>query len=200
MRGRIGSALRRGSAPGGAAKRRSVLLRSFALGAGSAVVAAGLAGWLTDVAGPDAARPVAGLGSIALVVLVATLALGRSEPVVIALVLLGAAYAAILVIDDPPLDGHSVIVGGAMLAVGELAFLSVETRSAVTAEAGAVARRVASVAMLVLLTLGVGATVLAVVDLLRTGGLAIEAVGVAAAAGAVGLLVLAARDARSQDQ
>ena len=38
--------------------------------------------------------------------------------------------------------------------------------------------------------------VLAVVDLLRTGGIAIEVVGVAAAAGAVGLLVLAAREAR----
>ena len=35
---------------------------------------------------------------------------------------------------------------------------------------------------------------LAVVDLLRTGGIAIEVVGVAAALGAVGLLVLAARE------
>ena len=38
---------------------------------------------------------------------------------------------------------------------------------------------------------------LIVVDLFRTGGLVVEAVGVAAAATAVGLLVLAARGARS---
>ena len=37
---------------------------------------------------------------------------------------------------------------------------------------------------------------LIVVDLFRTGGLVVEAVGVAAAATAVGLLVLAARGAR----
>ena len=65
-----------------------------------------------------------------------------------------------------------------------------------TEEAGAVGRRIAWVSVLVLLTLAVGGAVLAVVDLLRTGGLAIEFVGVAAAAAAVGLLVLAARDAR----
>jgi orotate phosphoribosyltransferase len=49
---------------------------------------------------------------------------------------------------------------------------------------------------LTLLALAAGATVLIVVDVLRTGGIVIEAVGVAAAAAAVGLLVLAARNAR----
>ena len=139
---------------------------------------------------------MAGLGTIAVGVTVVALAIGRSEPAIGGLVLLGAAYAVILVVDDPPLDGRSTVVGAAMLAVGELAYLSFDARTAVTAEAGALARRVASVAVLVLLALGTGAAVLTVVDLLRTGGLAIEAVGVAAAAGAMGLLVLAARDAR----
>jgi hypothetical protein len=50
--------------------------------------------------------------------------------------------------------------------------------------------------VLALLALALGGAVLAVVDLLRTGGIAVEVVGVAAAAGAVGLLVLAAREAR----
>jgi hypothetical protein len=66
----------------------------------------------------------------------------------------------------------------------------------VTEETGAIARRFAGVSMLVLFALAVGGALLAVVDLLRTGGLVIEFLGVAAAAGAVGLLVLAARDAR----
>lgn len=114
------------------------------------------------------------------------------------LALLGAAYALILVVDEPPLDGRSAIVGATLLAVGELAHLSVEARSAVTEEAGATARRIASVAVLALLALALGGAVLAVVDLLRAGGIVIEVVGVAAAAGAVGLLVLAARDARRE--
>jgi len=133
---------------------------------------------------------------VASVVLVATLAAGRTEPIAAVLVLLGAAYAVTLVADDPTLDARSAIVGAALLAIGELAHLSVEARSAVTEEADAVARRVGSVAVLALIALGLGGIVLAVADLLRAGGLATEVVGVAAAVGAVGLLVLAAREAR----
>ena len=135
------------------------------------------------------------LGAVATTCLVATLTIGRAEPIVGALALLGAAYALILVIDEPVLDGRSAIVGAALLAIGELAYLSVEVRPAVTEEAGAATRRVAFVAMLTLFALGLGGAMLAVVDLLRTGGSAIEAVGAAAAAGVVALLVLAAREA-----
>ena len=60
-----------------------------------------------------------------------------------ALVLLGAAYAVILAIDEPPLDGRSAIVGALLLAVGELGYLSLGARSAVTDEAGTLARRIA---------------------------------------------------------
>ena len=117
-----------------------------------------------------------------------------------ALALLGGSYTVILVVDAPPLDGRSAIVGATLLAIGELAHLSVEARLSVTEEAGAAARRIASVATLALFALGLGGAVLAVVDVLRTGGIAIEAVGVAAAAGAVGLLVLAAREARAGEE
>ena len=123
--------------------------------------------------------------------------LGKPEPLVVALALLGGAYAVILAIDEPPLDGRAAIVGALMLAVGELGYLSLGARSAVTDEAGTLARRIAGVMTLVLLALAAGATVLIVVDVFRTGGIVVEAVGVAAAATAVGLLVLAARGARS---
>lgn len=147
------------------------------------------------MAGPDADGPVAGIGALAVCGLVVTLAIGKPEPIVLALALLGAAYAVILVVDDPPLDARAAVVGAALLGIGELAHLSVEARAAVTEEADAVARRVLSVAMLALLALALGGALLALVDVLRTGGLAVEAVGVAAAIGAVGLLVLAAREA-----
>jgi hypothetical protein len=57
---------------------------------------------------------------------------------------------------------------------------------------------VASVTVLALLALSIGAAILALVDLLRTGGIAIEVFGVAAAAAAIGLLVVAAHDAREE--
>lgn len=160
------------------------------------MLAVGLAGWLAFVAGHDVAGPVAGIATAAAAGLVVTLAVGRPEPVAGVLVLLGAAYAVILVVDDPPLDARAAIVGATLLAIGELAYLSVEARSAVTEEAGAIARRVGSVAVLSLLALGFGGALVALVDLFHTGGLAIEIVGAAAAVGAVGLLVLAAREAR----
>jgi hypothetical protein len=172
-----------------------VRIRFGLLGVGSFAVAAGLVVWLATEAGAEAVRPVGTVGTIGVVALVLGLALARPEAIGIALALLGAAYAVILAIDDPPLDNRAVIVAAALLAVGELGYLSLETRAAVTEETGATARRVVWLTALAFLTLAVGSAVLAIVDLLRTGGLAIEAVGVAAAAGAVWLLVVAAREA-----
>ena len=152
--------------------------------------------WLALVAGPDAAQLVAVLGAAATILLVAALTIRRPEPIAVALALLGAAYALILAIDSPALDERAAIVGATLLVVGELAHLSVESRPAATEEAGADATRAAFVALLALIALGLGEAMLALTDLLRTGGFAVEAVGAVAAAGAVGLLVLAAREAR----
>jgi hypothetical protein len=151
--------------------------------------------WLYSVASPDAAATVGALGGVALACLVATIAVGRADSIVGGLALIGAAYAAILVIDEPVLDGRSAVIGAALLAIGELGYLSVELRPAVTEEAGAATRRVAFVAMMTLFALGIGSAMLALIDLFRTGGIAIEAVGVVAAAGVVALLVLSARQA-----
>lgn len=164
------------------------------------MLAVGLAGWLALVAGPNAGRPVAAIGAGAVVGLVVTLAVGKSKPVPGVLGLLGAAYAVILVIDDPPLDARAAVVGATLLAIGELAYLSVEGRSAVTDEAGFLARRIGSVAVLALLALFLGGALLGLVDLLHTGGLPIEVGGVVAAIGAVGLLVLAARAAAADQR
>jgi hypothetical protein len=165
------------------------------LGAGAVGLALGLVLWLASVAGSDAARSIAYVGGLAVALLVVAIAIGRFEGVAASLALLGGCYAAILVIDDPPLDARSALVGAGLLATGELAHLSLSRRSAVTDEAGAVTRRVAWVALLALCAIALGGAVLAVVDLLRTGGIAIELMGVAAAITAVGLLALAARDA-----
>lgn len=132
--------------------------------------------------------------------LAVTLAVGKPAPVAGVLALLGAGYAVILILDDPPLDTRAAIVGAALLAIGELGYLSLEARAAVSEEAGAVARRVGSVAVVVLLALSLGGALVALVDLFRTGGLAIELVGTAAAVGTVGLLARAAHEARTGDE
>lgn len=143
----------------------------------------------------DALWPVVGLGTVATGVLVVALAVARFEAVAPALALLAAAYAVILVVDDPPLDARGAIVGAALLAIGEFAHLSLEARSGVTGEAGATTRRLGSVCLLVLAALFLGGILIALVDLVHASGLTIEAVGAAAALGAVGVLVLAARSA-----
>lgn len=166
------------------------------LGAASVLLAAGLTGWLTLGAGPNAAWLAGAFGTVATAVLVVALLAGRFELAVGALALLGSAYTAVLVVDDPPLDTRAAIVGAALLSIGELACLSVGTRSTVPGEAGAAARRLGSVSLLALGALLVGGGLIAAVDVLRTGGLGIEVVGTAAVLGAVGVLVAAARAAR----
>lgn len=160
-------------------------------------MAAALALYLTRIATTDASRPAGALGAFAVLILVVSLAAPSHALITVTLALLGASYATVLVIDRPTLDAHAVVVGAALLATGELAHLAIEARSAVVDEAGTTARRVGSVAIMVLAALVAGGGLMALVDLARTGGLAIEALGVAAAVGAVGLLALATRNART---
>lgn len=160
-------------------------------------MSAGLAAYLTfEVATPDASRPAGALAAFAVLSLVAALVVPSPALLTAALALLGTSYATILVIDSPTLDLRGALVGAALLAVGEVAHLAIAARAAVTDEAGTTARRVGFVAILTLTALLVGGALTALVDLARIGGLAIEALGVAAAAGAVALLAVATRDAR----
>ncbi len=152
---------------------------------------------MTRIATSDARLPAGALGAFAVLILVVSLAVPVRALIPVTLALLGASYATILVIDDPTLDMRAAVVGAALLAIGELAHLAIEARSAVVDGADTTARRVGSIAIMVLVALVVGGGLMALVDLARTGGLAIEALGVAAAVGAVGLLALATRDARA---
>lgn len=133
------------------------------------------------------------LGAVAMVTLVLALAGGRPEPLPAALGLIAAAYVVLLVLDNPPLDGRAVVFGAVLITIGELSYLSVELRGSTPAEPGVVARRVGWIAMTGLGALGAGGVLLALADGLHTGGVAAEAIGVAAALGAVGLLVIAVR-------
>lgn len=121
--------------------------------------------------------------------------MGRPEPIAFGLALLGAAYVVILLVDAPSLDSRAAIVGALLLGTGELSYAAVEARRAAPGDAEVVLRRLGWIAVLTLIALLVGGVLVALVDLLGTGGLAVEALGGAAAVGAVGVLVLAARGA-----
>ena len=91
------------------------------------------------------------------------------------------------------LDTLAPLLAAGLLLAAELAYWSLEERQNVRTEAREQLRRLAVVAALALGSLFVGAVLLAVADVARTRGLAVDLVGAAAAAGALLLLVLVAR-------
>jgi hypothetical protein len=111
----------------------------------------------------------------------------------LALGLSGAAYAALLAIDDPPLDVRVVGVAAALLVVGELVGWARELSTTTRDEPGGAWRRPAWIAVLATGTLLLVWCLLALVDLARVEGLAFEAVGAVCALAALVVLRRLAR-------
>lgn len=130
---------------------------------------------------------------VALAVLTLGLVLSLPATVPAAVALLGAQYVAILAIEIDALDIGSALVAGALLAVAELAYWSLELRGPVVDEAGTYLRRVAVLAALLLGVVGAGVVVLALADAVVAGGIAVDILGAAAALGTLALLALTAR-------
>jgi hypothetical protein len=106
---------------------------------------------------------------------------------------IGGVYAAQLVIDDEPLDLAAVFVGAGVLVTLELAQWSLEERERVRTIRGEAWRRLAFVCVLGVAAIGASATLVALVDVVRARGLAIDLLGTLAAATAVVALVVLAR-------
>jgi hypothetical protein len=119
--------------------------------------------------------------------------LGWSSLVPASVGLMGAAYAVHLALDDPALDTRAPLLAAGLLIAAELAYWSLEELQNVRTEAREQLRRLAVVVLLALSGLLVGAVLLAVADVARTRGLAVDLLGAAAAASALLLLVLVAR-------
>ncbi len=125
------------------------------------------------------------VAAIAIVALVAALVLGWSSLVPAALLLLGGMYGAELAIDDAPLDAATPLVAAGLLVTAELGYWAIEEREPVRADPGEGLRRVAFVAVVGLGALLVASLLLALVDVVRADGLAIDLIGAAAAAAAL---------------
>jgi hypothetical protein len=146
-------------------------------------VALGTAVWLGIVASADAAALVTGLGLAGAALTGAAVA----WPIVLgpALAALGSAYLALLLVDEPPLDTRAAGVAAALVIVGELVGWARELGGATRDEPGNAWRRPAWIAGAGMGALGLAWALLAVADLARVEGLAIEAVGAVAALAAL---------------
>jgi hypothetical protein len=137
------------------------------------------------------------LGAVALLILVAALALDWARLVPVCLLLLGGMYGVQLALDDVPPDLAAPIVAVALFVTAELAYWSLEEVAGANPEPGERLRRIALVSGFAVAALLVAATLLALVDAVQTGGLAIDVLGAAAAAATLIAVVLFARQ-RSQ--
>ena len=139
--------------------------------------------WLAVVSSSDAVGVVLVLGLLG----AALTGAAAVAPILLgpALAALAGAYAALLLIDDPPLDTRAAGVTTALVVVGELVGWARELAGATRDEPGNAWRRPAWIAGAGMGALGLAWGVLAVADLARVQGLAIEAVGAAAALAAL---------------
>lgn len=119
--------------------------------------------------------------------LCAALVLRRPGLVTPALVLVGGEFAGVFLVRKGSVDVRAPLYGVGLLLVAELAFAALELRAG-TAEPGLVERRVAVLAGLGLAGVLAGTLVLAAATVPLDGGVALEAVGVAAAVAALLLL------------
>jgi hypothetical protein len=137
----------------------------------------------------------AGIAATAVLLLALALVGGWAGLLPWPLVLLGAAYVASLELrpDGSTIDGAAPLVGAGLLALAELAYWSLELRGPGREERRLLARRGAALVGLALLSLLLGTLVVTLTAVPLGGGAAWDAVGVAAAAAALALILRLAR-------
>jgi hypothetical protein len=158
------------------------------------LLAGGTGAWLAIAADegllPRANATSAGAAALLLAI---GLALRVTVAIPVAIALLGAEYVALLGFEGGALDARAPLVAGALLAVAELGYWSLELRTGVADEPGTYLRRIALLAALLLGVIGAGVVMLSLVEAVSAGGAAFDVLGALAAVGALVLVALAAR-------
>jgi hypothetical protein len=155
---------------------------------GALATALALTAYSAAVADGDAAA-VAPLGVLALATLAASLAAGWTSGIAWTLALVGAAYAVALAARGADaVDAAAPLVGAGLLLLAELAYWSLELRGPGYEERRVVARRLGALAALAFLSVVLGAFVVVLTAAPLGGGLAWDAIGVAAAAGTLAIV------------
>ena len=156
--------------------------------------AAGVGAWLALAADADVlARANGTAAACATLALALGLAFRFALAIPVAVTLLGAEYVSLLGFEGEALDLRAPLVAGALYAVAELGYWSLELRGLVADEAGTYLRRLALLAGLVVTTLGLGVGLLSLVEAVSAGGPAVDVLGAIAAVGALALVALASR-------
>ena len=157
------------------------------------VLAGVLLGWtLLLVDSPAMLAVAAGVGLPSLLFLTVGLAAGLAALVPWAIVSLGASYAVSLH-GLGGVDDRAPVVGALLVLVAELAYWSLERRTPVGDSAGLHLRRAVSILALTCAAAALGATLLALTTVPLGGSPAWDALGLAAAAGALATLALLSR-------
>jgi len=133
------------------------------------------------------------VSAVAFVALVAALVQGWAWFVPTSIALVGGAYAAELAIDDAPLDLAAPVVAVGLLLAAELAYWSLDERNRTEGDPGQGLRRAALVALGAAGALVLASALLALVDEIRTRGLALDLIGVLAAVAVVATVLATAR-------
>jgi hypothetical protein len=144
-------------------------------------------------ASEDVAEWGAWVAIASLLALVAGLLYAWPSLITAALIGLGGLYGVQLAIDDEPLDLAAVFVGAGVLLTLELAHWSLEERERVKTAPGEAWRRLAFTCLLAVVAVAASATLVALVDVVRARGLAIDLLGAVAAATAIVAVVVLAR-------
>lgn len=154
---------------------------------------AAVVGAFASLAAGDLEAVAAALSAVAVASLAAGLWRRRSVVVPWALLALGGAAALAFAEDADP--ARSPLYAAALLAVGELAYWSLETRVSRPATPGIGPRRIAFLSGLVAGSIAVGAVLVSVARVEPGGGLILEAAGVAAAVAAAAIVFVLSRRA-----
>lgn len=139
------------------------------------------------------------IGAVAFLALVAGIVLGWTPLIPVSAALAGGLYGAELALSDAPLDLVAPGVAAALLLCAELAYWSGEERTRWLGDAGDGLRRAAVVAILGAGAFFVSAVLLALVDAVRTRGLAVDLLGAIAAVTVLATVVVMARGPRRQE-
>jgi hypothetical protein len=139
------------------------------------------------------------IGAVALIALVAGIVLGWTPLIPVSVAVAGGLYGVELAIADAPLDTAAPGVAAALLLCTELAYWSGEERTRWLGDAGDGLRRAAVVALLGAGAFFVAAILLALVDAVRTRGLAVDLLGAIAAVTVLATMLVVARGQRREE-
>jgi len=136
---------------------------------------------------------LAAAGTGAWLALAGGLAFRFAPAIPLAVALLGVEYVALLGFEGEAIDLRAPLVAAALYSVAELGYWSLELHGPVADEPGTHLRRVTLLAGFLLATVALGVGLLALVEAVTARGAALDALGAAAAVGALALLALASR-------